>query len=286
TFSGAIVSSLAWYVFTLGSDQMAIQRWLSTRDAAAARRSLFMSLVTGATVTALLGLVGFAVLGYSRAHPELFQSSGDMLADADKLFPRFIVGGLPPGVTGILMAAVIAAAMSSLSSGMNSSCAVITEDFIGRFRQEPLSNAQRLRLARFISVGVGVLAILLSVLVGRVQGNLLDLCYRVVNLLVSPLFVLFFLAMFVPWGRTTGALVAAATSLVTAIVIAFSQSLGLGAISILWIMPASFAVGAFSGALVSLVPIGRPASATDRVTWPMMNAEEDLATVSRAARDG
>ncbi|MGE0758552.1 MAG: sodium-coupled permease, partial [Pirellulaceae bacterium] len=52
TFSGAIVSSLAWYVFTLGSDQMAIQRWLSTRDAAAARRSLFNSLVTGATDTA------------------------------------------------------------------------------------------------------------------------------------------------------------------------------------------------------------------------------------------
>jgi SSS family solute:Na+ symporter len=260
TFFGAAISTFAWYVCTCGSDQMAVQRWLSTRDAAAARRSLRTTLWAEAIVGALLGMVGLAVVGYFTAHPELLTSDVNLVDGADKLFPRFVVVGLPYGMTGVIIAAILSAAMSSLASGMNSSCAVITEDFIGRFRKAPLSDAQRVRLARAISLCIGIVVILVSLLVSRVEGNLVDLCYRVVNLLVAPLFVLFFLAIFVPWATTPGALFGAVASVTAAVCIAFSSSLGLGRLSILWIMPGSFCAGVIAGGFASFVPVGRSRS--------------------------
>jgi len=261
TFFGASTAAFAWYVCTCGSDQMAIQRWLSTRNARAARRSLLTTLGAEALVALLLGMVGLAVLAYFTAHPELFADGADLVAGADKLFPRFVMVALPPGMTGVIIAALLAASMGSLSSGVNSSSAVITEDFVCRFRSAPLSDTGRMHLARVISVGVGIAAVSLSLLISRIEGNLVDLCYRAVNLLVAPLFVLFFLAMFVRWATTFGALIAATASVATAVCIAFSESLGLRSISILWIMPGSFVAGVLVGSLASLLPIGRRSAA-------------------------
>ena len=165
-------------------------------------------------------------------------------------------------MTGVIIAAILSAAMSSLASGMNSSCAVITEDFIGRSRSTPLSDHARVRLARFISVLIGISVLLISLLVSRIEGNLVDLCYRVVNLLVAPLFVLFFLAIFVKWATTFGALFSAVASVAAAVFIAFSESFGFGKLSILLIMPGSFVVGAVAGSLASLLPIGQKAKAS------------------------
>lgn len=258
TFLGMIMSSFAWFVCTFGSDQMAIQRWLSTRDARTARRSLFTTLASEALVGILLGLVGLSLVGYFTRHPELFTESASLVTGADRLFPRFVMVGLPAGMTGLIIAAVLAAAMSSLSSGMNSSSLVITEDFIARFRSSPLTDAGRMRLARWISTGIGIAVIMISLLVSRIEGNLLDVCYRAVNLLTAPLFVLFFMAMFIRWATTFGALVAALASVATAVCIAYAGPLGLPPVSIMWIMPGSFAAGVVCGSLASLLPIGRP----------------------------
>lgn len=257
TFLGIGTSIFTWYVCTFGSDQMAIQRWLSTRDAQAARRSLFTTLSAEAVVSVFLGVLGLAVVGWFTAHPGLFTESANLVAGADRLFPRFVMVGLPAGMTGVIIAAVLAAAMSSLSSGMNSSSSVITEDFIARFRKSTLTDATRMRLARFICAGIGVVVILLSLLVSRIEGNLIDVSYRAANLLTAPLFVLFFLAMFVRWATTFGALAAALASVVTAVGVAYSRPLGLGQISIMWIMPSSFFVGVMSGCVASLLPVGR-----------------------------
>jgi SSS family solute:Na+ symporter len=202
------------------------------------------------------------LVGYFTAHPELFTESASLVTGADRLFPRYVMVGLPAGMTGVIIAAVLAAAMSSLSSGMNSSSLVITEDFIVRFRKSPLADASRMKLARWISAGIGIAVILISLLVSRIEGNLLDVCFRAVNLLTAPLFVLFFMAMFVRWATTFGALVAALTSVATAVCIAYSAALGLPPISIMWIMPGSFAAGVVCGSLASLLPIGRPSKNT------------------------
>ena len=65
--------------------------------------------------------------------------------DADKLFPRFVVVGLPLGMSGLVIAGLLAAAMSSLSSGINSSAAVISQDFVRRFAKRETDERKHAR---------------------------------------------------------------------------------------------------------------------------------------------
>ena len=254
TFVGASLSYLTWWVCTAGSDQMAIQRYLATSDARAARRMLNITLIANVLVSVLLAAVGMALLAYFRARPEMFAPGQTVGGSADRLLPTFIVRGLPPGISGLVIAGLLAAAMSSLSSGLNSACSVITTDFIHRFRKEGGSDSGHLRLAKYVSLAIGVTVVALGSLVGQVEGNLLELCYKIANLLVTPLFLLFFMALFIPWATPWGAFLGALSSAAVAVAVAYYQVFGL---TFVWMMPASLLVGALVGVLGSLIPIGR-----------------------------
>ena len=259
---GAITSAFTWHVCTAGSDQMAVQRFLATRNVSAARRSMLTSYVSDVLISILLGLVGFAVLAHFTARTS---SPGGMnlVESADRLFPRFVLEGLPAGLSGLVIAAILSAAMSSLSSGVNSTCAVIAQDFVGRFggrREGRPSPAHSISLVRWLSVGVGVSAVLLSILVSRFEGNLIELCFKVVNLLVAPLFVLFFMAMFVPWATPIGSLIGLAASLGVAVGIAHFHLFG---VSFVWMMQAALVTGIAAGGLASVIPLASTRTANE-----------------------
>lgn len=258
TFFGGFLATFTWYVCTSGSDQMAIQRYLATRDVKAARFVLGTSLVASTLVTLIMISVGLAIYAYFLENPHLLPAE-TLLGDADAVFPRFIASGMPMGISGLVVAGLLAAAMSSLSSGINSSCSVITVDFIDRFRRrrDGQPETDHVKLARYVSVFVGVAVVLLSLGVRMVEGNLLELAMKVVNLLTAPLFGLFFMAMFVRWATGPGTLVGAVFGLVVAVVISFWKNFtGNEGIGFLWAMPLSLLVQVAVGMLVSLV-IGR-----------------------------
>ena len=274
TVLGAFCAMLVWLTCTAGSDQMAIQRYLATRDAAAARRSFLVQLLSTALSMVLLGIAGLAVLGYFQARPEAVKAGWTIASDADKLMPHFIVIGLPAGLTGLVIAAILAAAMSSLSSGLNSSSAVIVTDFVGRAGGRVMTADGEIRMARYVSVGVGVIAVGLSLIVGSLAGNLLELCFKVVNLLTAPIFVLFFLALFVPRATPAAAAAATVASVATAAVVAF----GWDARWFLWSPPAALVAGATVGAVVSLItPSPRPAAGPGAVGTQPPPAPRSLA---------
>ncbi|MBI2807349.1 MAG: sodium/solute symporter [Planctomycetes bacterium] len=263
TFMGAFLNMVVWMTCTAGADQMAIQRYLSTRDAGAARWSFGIHLLADVAIALLLAVAGLAVLAYFTAHPEVLASERPLLEQADEMLPRFVVDVLPAGVSGLVIAAMLSAAMSSLSSGMNSASAVITTDFIGRYRREKWSPQDEVRVARWASIGVGMIAVLLSTFVGELASNLLELCIKVVNLLTAPLFVLFFLALFVPWARPLGGAAATVASVGVAVGIAFFK---LGGLEFLWTGPAAFVAGVVVGSVVSLIPVGQVSGVRDQAS--------------------
>ena len=258
TFVGIVLATFTWWVCTSGSDQMAIQRYLATRDTRTARQVLITTLGANVVVNLLLTCVGFSLLAYFRLNPHLVGDGQTILGDADRLFPQFIAVGFPAGLSGLVVAGLLAAAMSSLSSGVNSSSSVITVDFINRFRRKE-NQTNQVRLARYVSVVVGASVVALSAYVGVVQGNLLEVTYKVVNLITAPLFGLFFMAMFVPWAKGWATIVGAVCGMTVAITISFWKELTgtTGGISFLWAMPSSFLAQIAVGSLASLVPIGR-----------------------------
>ncbi len=249
----AALSTFVWYVCTSGSDQMAIQRYLATRDVRAARRMYGISLFCGALVTLLLAALGLALFAYFKANPRMLPDGKTVTTGADGLLPQYVVRGLPAGLSGLVVAGLLSAAMSSLSSGLNSCCSVITVDWVDRFRRVKLQDADHVRLARRISWLVGGAVVLLTYFAGMVPGNLLEVTNKLVNLLTAPLFVLFFMALFVPWATSFGACMGTAASVAVAVGIAYFELLDLG---FLWMGPVSLAAGILAGCLASLPRIG------------------------------
>ncbi|OYW17276.1 MAG: hypothetical protein B7Z55_12850, partial [Planctomycetales bacterium 12-60-4] len=91
SFGILVLSTATWYVCTNGSDQMSIQRFLSTRNPAAARKTLAVSLCTDAMVSILLALTGVALLGFYAANTSLVPGGQPPFKVGDQLFPRFIM---------------------------------------------------------------------------------------------------------------------------------------------------------------------------------------------------
>lgn len=256
TIFGTMLATFIWHVCTSASDQIAVQRYLSTRDAKAARTVLFITLGADGLVATVLATVGLGLLAYFWAFPHLLPDGMTVLGDSDKLFAQYIVIGLPEGVSGLVMAGLLACAMSSLAAGINSTCSVITVDFIDRIRhQDAKTEAGHVSQLRHVSLWVGVVVVLLSMLVYMVPGNLLEVCYKVVNLLTAPLGGLFFIAMFIPWARSFGAIVAVILGTATAVLVSYWPEVT--GVSWIWAMPLSLAVEVAAGALFSLIPIGR-----------------------------
>jgi SSS family solute:Na+ symporter len=257
TFVGVLLSVFFWHTCTAGSDQIAIQRYFATRDAASARRVLGTNLLVNVLAMALMGVVGLALIGAYTADPSVFDGDGDQVSlteNADQLFPRYIANGLPVGITGLVIAGLLAAAMSSLSSGMSAASSVITAEIFREKRSKALDENAGIRIARWTSLGIGIAVLGLSLVVNQVEGNLFKVTNKVVNLFVSPLFVLFFLAMFVKRSNAAGTWVGAAASVTVAVLIAFWEELtGSNGISFLWIMPAGFVSGVGVGVLASVV---------------------------------
>ncbi len=103
-----------------GTDQLIVQRLLTCRDLAASRRALIGSGVVVVAQFAVFLLVGLGLWAFHQ---------GRVFDASDEIFARFIVEELPPGVTGLLIAGVFAAAMSSLSSSINSLASSSAYDF-------------------------------------------------------------------------------------------------------------------------------------------------------------
>ncbi|HOJ75120.1 MAG TPA: sodium/solute symporter [Phycisphaerae bacterium] len=242
TVVGSIVYMTVWWIATAGSDQMAIQRYLATRDVKTARRVFLITGVSNICVTFLLAALGFALLGFFTRNPQYLAAGMDLNTQktADIVFPYFIIRFIPPGITGLVLAGLLAAAMSSLSSGVNSSCSVIASDFVNRFRSQPPApgSRQEMRETRLVSWITGGVAVLLSMLIGFItQGqNIMEQTVRTNHVFVGPLFCLFFMALFVRYATPIGTAVGAIAGCVVGALLAFSTAIfGTQAISFQWI---------------------------------------------------
>jgi SSS family solute:Na+ symporter len=265
----SIVSGTLWWVCTAGGDQTAVQRFMATRDVRAARHSFVLNSLAGVLVNVILALVAFSLLGFFEARPDLLPAG----IDADRVFPYYIVHLLPVGITGLVISGLFAAAMSSVDSGVNSLTAVVVTDFVGRFRRRPLSEMARVRLSQALALSIGLIVVLgSSFLVGNVPGNFVEVAQRTLHLYLAPIFLLFFLSLFVPFATAPGVIAGSLSSLLAAGTVAYWGSLhemtvalgwtplsewtGIVNFSFQWILPVSLPVGLAIGCSVSWIHLG------------------------------
>ncbi len=252
TVLGAIVSTIVWQVCTAGGDQTAIQRYMSTRDARAARRSYLVTSVAQVVVILVLACVGFALLGYFQENPGALPEGMDLVADGDRVFPFYIAQYLPVGLSGLVVAAMFAAAMSSIDSGVNSITAVVQTDFLDRVGKRPRTEKGHLRFAKVLAFGIGMVIVTASSLMQHVPGNFLEVTQKTTNLLVTPIFALFFLALFVSFATPLGAVTGCVFGITTAVLVGYWDVItGLERLSFQWIGISALAVNLAVACLVS-----------------------------------
>ena len=247
-----------------GSDQAAIQRFLTTRDSRAARRAFLLNNLASATIAIVLLLVGAAVLGFFRLHPDAIPGALSLAKNGDAFFPLYISHYLPAGISGLLVACILASAMACLAAGINATLTVVMKDFIEVGGKAPArTEAAKLRLTRYLAIGIGLTVVLGSIVVGFIPSNLVEVAAKTVNLLTVPIFGLFFLAMFIKFATPFGAIMGAIYSTTAATLVAYWEIFtGSQRISFLWMMPVSLLVSLAGGCLFSLLPTrGRSAPA-------------------------
>ena len=254
TVVGVVIMQSLWTICTAGGDQTAIQRFMATRDAASARRSYLVNSLVSLVVVVVLALVGLSLRGFFQTFPGQLPAGQTIAETADQLFPHYIATQLPVGVSGLLVSGMFAAAMSSVDSGVNSISAVVMTDFVNRFRARPIAGVAEVRTAQAITVIAGAIVIGGSMLIEYVPGNLLVVAKRVTGLLVTPIFTLFFMALFVRRATARGANAGALCGFLTAVLVSFWNPLiEERSLSITWINPTSLVVALTVGCSVSVV---------------------------------
>lgn len=190
------------YFFVLmqdyGVDQVTVQRLLAVRTNRGLVCAILFNALTDVIVIAMLLFIGLGLFAWTQAQPGLLPSG----VTGDRVLPWFIVHRFPDGLSGLLITAVLAAAMSSMDSGMNSISAVIVSDFV-RPAHPTLSETAALRLARVLTLALGAFATGVAFWASSI-GGLVTAFLTIMGLFSAPVLALFLLGMLDRRARFSG----------------------------------------------------------------------------------
>jgi SSS family transporter len=221
TFWSGVIGGAFLTTATHGTDQLMVQRYLCARSPREARTAL---LASGAVVLAqfalflLIGVMLFVYYGGPGAGDTTAFMAGGRL-QPDRIFPHFIVSQLPPGVVGLVVAAIFAAAMSTLSSSLNSSSAAAVADFYMPLTAHARSDAHYLQASRLFTLLWGVVQMIVALAAIRVSQSVVTEVLAIASFTNGVILGVFFLGTFTRrvGGAAAFAGIAAGTIVMTAV---------------------------------------------------------------------
>lgn len=189
-----------------GIDQSYVQRYLTAESEGAAKRSVWLGALLYLPISALLFLMGTALFAFYTASPDLLPMTGGELKP-DAVFPHFIVTELPPGVTGLLVAAIFAAAMSSVDSSLNSSATLVLCDIYKRYIRPNASEKESMIILYGATMFWGIVGTVAALAMIQIQ-TILDVWWLLAGVLSGGILGLFLLGLLVPKARSSHAAIA------------------------------------------------------------------------------
>lgn len=227
TLTGVAISFFFQMMQDYGTDQVTVQRLISTKTKGGmAKAILFNSAVDFCIITLLL-FIGLGLFAYYQGHSGTLPDG----IDGDRIFPYFVAHVLPTGLSGLLIAAIFAAAMSSMDSGINSMATVVVNDFIG-------GGSHPVKRARIVTALLGVLATGLSIYLFFFAGakGIIETFALFMGLFSAPVLALFLLGLLTRRGSFTAWIPAALLG------IGLTGWLQTTEVSWIWYFPSGFAV--------------------------------------------
>jgi SSS family solute:Na+ symporter len=222
-----------------GMDQNYVQRYHTATSKKEAARSVWLCVWIYVPASLLFFIIGSCLYAYYQIHPELLDpvklqvaterlginaASSDISALAgslkpedygDKVMPHFMVTMIPAGLVGLIISAILSAGMSTISSGMNASATVFSEDIHKRYFRKNSTDKQELRLLHIATVVFGLLGMVAGVLMIGIK-SVLDVWWQLSGIFAGGMLGLFLLGII---SKRTGNMAAMAAAIVGIMVI-------------------------------------------------------------------
>ena len=205
-------------IFTMashGSDQLIVQRLLACKTLKESQRALI-----GSGVLVMIQFVIFLLVGlllWTHFGGASAQELG--LSRADEIFPRFIIEGLPSGLSGFILAGIIAAAMSTLSSSLNALSSSTVLDLYEKIRSTKMDAATSLKVARLFTLIWGVVFILFAGLFEDQTNPVVELGLAIATFTYGGMLGLFILGLFVQRAKQFEAILGFGVAIVLMVLI-------------------------------------------------------------------
>ena len=217
SFSLVLTEPTFWVVFVYGLltnmqnygiDQNYVQRYMTAKSTREAVKSTLFGGLLYIPVSLVFVYIGTALFSYYKAHAGLLPEG----VVGDKVFPYFIVHGLPTGVTGLVIASLFAAGMSTISTSINSSATILLTDFYKRLHKAQSSPRQQMAVLYIASAAVGLIGIVVGMLMMKIDG-VLDAWWKLASIFSGGMLGLFLLGLVCHKVKRTNGVVAVAVGL-------------------------------------------------------------------------
>ena len=192
----------------LTSDQAVVQRYMTTSSLKQAQRSVWADVAVSIPWAIVIYGLGTALYIFYKQHPEQLNPS----VATDGILPMFIAQHAPVGLSGLIIAAIFAASMSTLEGSIHSVATIFTTDFYSRYKKD-ITQKETAKVAKIATVILGAFATGLSlVLVFMDVNSILDIFQEITGLFIGASAGLFMLGIFTKRANATGALIGAISS--------------------------------------------------------------------------
>jgi SSS family transporter len=199
TFWAGVIGGTAFTTASHGTDQLFVQRLLAARSQKQSVTALLSSGVAILFQFALFLIVGIMLWAFYRVPSANF-------GKPDRIYPTFIVSQMPHGISGLLIAAILAAAMSNLSAALNSLSSSTIMDFVLRLRPQTDERA-RMRLSRLATFFWAMLLFGLAVLALHKVGRVVEVGLQIASVAYGAMLGVFLLGVLTKRANQRGAMV-------------------------------------------------------------------------------
>ncbi|MNK71177.1 Sodium/glucose cotransporter [compost metagenome] len=227
SFKPDFIASSFWVVLlygffinlnNFGMDQNYIQRYHTASSSKAASKSIWLCVWLYIPASLLFFIIGSCLFAYYEINPEMVQSIKHQVAVerlplhasateilkvqnalqpadyGDKIMPHFMVTKIPVGLVGLIVSAILSAAMSTISSGMNASATVFSVDIYKRYFKPAISEKQNLSLLHIATVAFGLLGMIAGIAMIGVK-SILDVWWELSGIFAAGMLGLFLLGI-------------------------------------------------------------------------------------------
>jgi len=231
-----------------GIDQNYVQRYHTATSSKQAARSLWICVGCYVPVSLLFFIIGSSLYAYYQVNPDLIDSvkyqaalerlpshsSPEMIKSTmatlipsdygDKIMPHFMVNEIPTGLVGLIISAIMSAAMSTISSGMNSSATVFSIDIYKRFFHPQMNEKQLMKLLYISTAVFGLMGMATGIMMIGIK-SILDIWWQLSGIFSGGMLGLFLLGMISHRTGNTEAFIATAIGVTMILWMTFSASL-------------------------------------------------------------